>query len=29
MGPPGGGRAEISTRIQNKFHVINFVVLSD
>jgi len=24
MGPPGGGRAEISRRLQSKFHMINF-----
>lgn len=29
MGPPGGGRAEISRRIQNKFNVINFVFPHD
>lgn len=29
MGPPGGGRAEISNRIVTKFNVINFTMLSD
>ena len=29
MGPPGGGRAEISKRIQSKFNVINFTIPSD
>lgn len=29
MGPPGGGRAEISNRIQTKFNIINFTMLSD
>jgi dynein heavy chain len=29
MGPPGGGRAEISKRIQTRFNVINFTFPSD
>jgi dynein heavy chain len=29
MGPPGGGRAEISQRTQSKFNVINFTFPSD
>ena len=29
MGKPGGGRAEISTRILSKFHVINYTVPSE
>lgn len=28
MGEPGGGRAEISTRLLSKFHVINYIVPS-
>lgn len=26
MGKPGGGRAEISKRLQSKFHIINFTI---
>lgn len=26
MGKPGGGRAVISTRLQSKFHVINYTI---
>jgi dynein heavy chain len=29
MGKPGGGRAEISTRILSKFHVINYTIPSE
>ena len=29
MGKPGGGRAEISTRIVSKFHVINYTIPSE
>lgn len=29
MGPPSGGRAEISKRIQSKFNILNFTVPSD
>ena len=29
MGPPGGGRAEISQRIQTKFNIINFTFPTD
>ena len=29
MGPPGGGRAEISKRLQNKFNLLNFTFPSD
>jgi len=29
MGPPGGGRAEITQRVQSKFNVINFCFPSD
>jgi dynein heavy chain len=26
MGKPGGGRAEISKRLQSKFHIINYTI---
>ena len=26
MGPPGGGRAELTPRMVSKFHVVNYVV---
>jgi len=29
MGPPGGGRAEISRRVQSKFNMINFIFPND
>ena len=29
MGPPGGGRSEISTRTQSRFNVLNFTFPSD
>lgn len=29
MGKPGGGRAEISTRILSKFHVVNYTIPSE
>jgi len=29
MGKPGGGRAEISTRILSKFHIINYTIPSE
>ena len=29
MGPPGGGRSEISSRLQNRFNVINLTNPSD
>lgn len=29
MGPPGGGRAEISRRILTKFNIVNFTFPSD
>ena len=29
MGPPGGGRAEISRRVQSKFNLINFTFPPD
>lgn len=29
MGPPGGGRAEISQRIQSKFYALNFTFPND
>jgi dynein heavy chain len=26
MGKPGGGRAEISKRLQSKFHIVNYTI---
>jgi hypothetical protein len=29
MGPPGGGRAEVTERMTSKFHLINYTVPSE
>jgi len=26
MGKPGGGRSEISKRLQSKFHIVNYTI---